>query len=469
MPDVRRLRAEAAAPCVFGGFMAENDIMSALTRPVSEALRGMGRAKLADMYERCFRNTWDTTLTRDENGVFLITGDIPAMWLRDSSAQVWHYLPHAAEYPELRETICGLIRRQFACVLRDPYANAHNASQNGKRFSEDSTNQSPEIMDWLWERKYEIDSLCYPVRLCYEYWQRTGDTGFCDANFIPALTAIVDTFQREQRHAEQSDYYFVRTDCPPSDTLPCNGRGTAVAWTGMTWSGFRPSDDACQYGYLIPSNLFAASELKHLARLAALAGSPDADGDELDRLVSADPLAQRALRISAEIAQGVRKYGVVEHERFGRMYAYETDGLGNYNLMDDANVPSLLSLPYIGAVRADDELYQNTRRFVLSEYNPYYYAGSALRGVGSPHTPPRYVWPIALCIQGLTSRDPAEIAEIADMLENGDAGTGYMHEGVFVDDPARFTRPWFAWANSLFSEFVEAYCKALSADPHSGK
>lgn len=425
------------------------DIMREIIEPVADKLKGKGREKLADMFDKCFRNTWETTLKRFDDGeVFLITGDIPAMWLRDSSAQVWHYLPYAAKYPIIGETICGLIKRQLACVALDPYANAFNSEPNAKRFSEDRTNQSPEIMNWIWERKYEIDSLCYPIRLAYAYWQATGDTSWCGEAFRKVAENIVKVWTSEQNHFSDSQYFFERDDCPPSDTLPNHGRGTDVGYTGMTWSGFRPSDDACQFGYLIPSNMFAAHELGHLHEIVH-ALTPDA---ELERTI---------LKLGADISDGIAKYGKVRHEVFGDMYAYETDGRGNYNLMDDANVPSLLSMSYLGCLSADDPLYQNTRRFILSDYNPYYYSGKALRGVGSPHTPKNYVWPISLCIQGLTATDPAEIARIANMLQNTDADTGFMHEGIYVNDPQKFTRPWFAWANSIFSEFIEKYAAML--------
>ena len=226
-----------------------------------------------------------------------------------------------------------------------------------------------------------------------------------------------------------------------ADTLTHDGRGEPVAVTGMTWSGFRPSDDACVYGYLIPSNMFAVVTLGYTA--------------EIMRTVFGDEaLALRAEKLAAEIRAGIEKYGVVEHPQFGRMYAYETDGMGHYTFMDDANVPSLMSIPYLGYCSADDETYKNTRAYVLSKENPYYYEGTAAKGIGSPHTPENYIWHIALSMQGLTSTSVDECKELLHMLTTCDADTGFMHEGFHKDDPAQFTRPWFAWSNSLFSEFV---------------
>ena len=122
--------------------------------------------------------------------------------------------------------------------------------------------------------------------------------------------------------------------------------------------------------------------------------------------------------------------------------------------MDDPNVPSLLALPYLGICEPADEIYLNTRRFILSESNPWYFKGSAAQGVGSPHTPDNYIWPIGLIIQGMTAEDPEERMPLLHTLVATDAGTFSMHESFDVDDPARFTRPWFAWADSLFAEYV---------------
>ena len=420
-------------------------------RPVCEKLKEKGYEKAAEMFRRCFASTWETTLQRDERGVFLITGDIPAMWLRDSSAQVYHYLPWASQVPEApwasqvpeaEEAICSLLRRQFDCIVLDPYANAFNREANERHGYRDRTSWSDAQRPMIWERKYEVDSLCYPIRLAYAFWQKTGNTAWCSETFRKAARLILKVWRTEQRHAEESPYFFERLNCPPSDTLPFGGKGTPVAFTGMTWSGFRPSDDACEYGYLIPSNFFAAESLRRLTQIA-------------QQLLDDTALAAQAAMLRGEILSGLEKYAVVRHPVWGEVYAYETDGLGHHLLMDDANVPSLLSLPYLGCVRADDPVYRNTRRMLLSAENPYYYEGKCCRGIGSPHTPKDHVWPISLCVQGLTSDDPEEIRALFDMLVNMDGGTFLMHEGVHKDDASVFTRPWFAWANSIFCEFAE--------------
>ena len=425
------------------------DLMTKLSEKNYQILMERGMQKLAAMYRECFRSTWDTTLQRADDGtVFLITGDIPAMWLRDSSAQVYHYLPFAKEEHLVEEAVCKLIQRQFAYINLDAYANAFNKEANARGHGRDSSSWTEEQRVWVWERKYEIDSLCYPIRLAYAFWKETGNTEWCNAEFIKASHRIVEVWQTEQHHLEKSDYFFERANCRPKDTLTHQGKGEPVTYTGMTWSGFRPSDDACKYGYLIPANFFAVRSLEQLQEMIhALA--PDA------------VLEGRITQLHNEINEGIQKHAVVHHDVYGDVYAYEVDGFGNYHLMDDANVPSLLSLPYLGCINAEDPIYQNTRRMLLSSVNPFYFEGSAAKGIGSPHTPERYVWPISLCIQGLTSSCREEILDLLDTLQKIDADTNLMHEGVCVDDPCQFTRPWFAWANSIFAEFVEHAMKYL--------
>lgn len=405
---------------------------------LDEACARPGREGLKDTFRRCFVNTVDTTVQCLEDGsIFVITGDIEAMWLRDSSAQVAHYLPFLKEQPELKQMVRDLIAKQFFYIDIDTYANAFNVEANGCCWAKDET----ESNDWEWERKYEIDSLCYPIKLLYDYYKITGDDKIFTPQIRGSIGRILDTFETEQHHEERSSYRFSRTDCPPTDTLERDGRGTPVGDTGMIWCGFRPSDDACAYGFHIPSNLFAIRVLELVEELAG-------------EIWSDQKLAARAKRIREEVCEGVKRYGIVECGGIGTIYAYEVDGLGNAVLMDDANVPSLLSLPWLGCLDAEDALYQRTRSFVLSSRNPYYYEGKAAKGIGSPHTPEEYIWPIALSMQGLTSVDGGEREELLTTLLHTDGGTGYMHEGFDCNDPGKFTRDWFAWSNSLFALFV---------------
>lgn len=400
--------------------------------------------RLQKIFYDCFYSTLNTTTKMLEDGTsFVFTGDIPAMWLRDSSAQMGHYIPFAANDRILQEAIEGLIRRQIMYIKIDPYANAFNETANGHGFKGDITEGNP----WVWERKYEIDSLCYPIVLAYKYWKSTKRTEIFDSNFKEAVELIIHVWTVEQNHESASPYTFMREDCPASDTLPRQGKGALVKETGLTWSGFRPSDDACQYGYLIPANMFAVVALRYVKEIAA-----DIWKDET--------LFHKAEALRASIEEGIKNHAFVEHPKYGTIYAYEVDGFGNSVSMDDANVPSLLSMPYLGYISKDDPIYQNTRDFVLSEANPYYCKGKYACGVGSPHTPKNYVWPIALTMQGLTADSQEEIDHMIEMLLSIDGGTGFMHESVNPDEPNIFTRDWFAWANSLFAELIiERYGK----------
>lgn len=403
---------------------------------VAEKLKS--RPKLAWMFKQCFPNTLETTIELQEDGTtYVFTGDIPALWLRDSVAQVRHYLPFTKEDAELRRIIEGLLKRQIKYIMIDPYANAFNKEPNGKCWHKDIT----ETNDWIWERKYEIDSLCYPLQLAYLYWKAADVTSHFDSDFKMAANRIIHLWRTEQRH-ETSPYSFLRIrDGRENGQLYNHGRGMPVNYTGMTWSGFRPSDDSCIFGYLIPSNMFAVVVLGYLTEIAKAIYR---DGE----------MEAEANKLRDEIDFGIKNYGIYNHPKYGRIYAYETDGFGNYNLMDDANVPSLLSIPYLGYAAPEDPVYINTRNFVLSSDNPYYREGKFAKGIGSPHTKIGGVWHIGMIMQALTSTKDEEIKGIISMLENTDAETGFMHEAFDPDCPGKFTRPWFAWANSLFGELI---------------
>ncbi|WP_206317602.1 glycoside hydrolase family 125 protein [Streptomyces composti] len=409
-------------------------VLDDIAAEVSSRLGGELPA-VAAMFRGTFRNTLATTVRPAPDGtVYVITGDIPAMWLRDSTAQVRPYLLPAAEHAGFADLLVGVSRRQFAQVAHDPYANAFNETPSGACFSPgDGTGADPLV----WERKYELDSLCYPVLLAHQIVQATGRTDHLDASFTAAAGAILDTWDIERDHDRRSSYRFLR----PGESLARRGQGTPTAPTGLIWSGFRPSDDRCERHYLVPANAMAAVAAGHLADLLESVGVAD--------------LAVRARAYATELPTAIAAHGVSAHPEHGPVYVYETDGLGRHVLMDDANIPSLLSLPYLGWCSVTDPLYRATRRFVLSSGNPYYYTGSAACGIGSPHLGgDRYIWHLSLAMQGLTAADPHERAAALETLARTDGGTGLMHEGFHADDPGDFTRPWFAWANSLFAELA---------------
>lgn len=397
--------------------------------------------EMTEQFKVCYTNTLENTVVKNEDGtVHVITGDIPAMWLRDSTAQVRPYLYMADRDEEICDMIAGLVQRQFFYLSIDIYANAFNNEASGACWEKDDPSQSP----WVWERKYELDSLCYPIQLAYLLWKNTGCTKHLDENFLVGVRNILKLFKKEQNHETDSEYRFIRTGSFFTDTLSRDGKGALTRpGTGLIWSGFRPSDDACTYGYLIPSNMFAVVVLGYVEEIAQAVF-----GDAV--------LAKEAAELKENVHEAIETYGRTKTEEFGMVYAYETDGYGMYNLMDDANVPSLLSMSYLG-YPADKETAENTRRMLLSEANPYYFKGSEARGIGSPHTPSGYIWPIALSMQGLTADSREEKSEILHTLVKTTGGKGMMHEGFHVDNPARYTREWFSWANAMYCELFLDY------------
>ena len=399
-------------------------------------------SKIAVMFEKCISNTLQTTIKIKENDtVFVITGDIPAMWLRDSACQLRPFLLFAKEEPELVELVCGLIKKQMQCILLDPYANAFNENGDGQCWDHDKTDMKPE----LWERKYEIDSLCYPVQLSYLLWKNTGCTEQFTGEWLEAAKAVIRVFRTEQDHENASPYTFERENCSFTDTLSRDGKGALVkSNVGLIWSGFRPSDDACVYGYLIPSNMLASVILGNIAEIAR-------------EIYHDEKLAEEADAFSKEVRSAIETLAILPAQKT-EYYAYEVDGFGQYLVMDDANLPSLLAMPYYGYCDNKNERYQNTRKVILSDQNPYYFSGECAEGIGSPHTYTRFIWPMALAMQGLTSDSKEEKLKMLEMIADCDAETNLVHESFHVDHPEEFTRPWFSWANSVFCELVLDYC-----------
>jgi len=404
----------------------------------------IGDPALATIFENCFPNTLDTTVFtgtfEGKPDSYVVTGDIDAMWLRDSSAQVWPYLPLAKEDARLRELLEGLIRRQARMILLDPYANAFMRDVNDAPLSwavHDKTEHHPGVG----ERKWEVDSLCYPIRLAHGYWKQTGDTKPFDATWKEAAWTVVRTFRAQQRKEGPGPYSFERESAVPYDTVPLSGFGNPARPVGMIFSMFRPSDDACIYPLFVPANLFAVVTLHRVSELAT-------------KVLDDAKLAAEASDLAGEVEQALAQYGKTHNGDKGEIWAYEVDGYGNALKMDDANAPGLLSLPYLECCKTDDPLYKRTRAFVLSESNPYFFKGTAADGTGGPHIGLNMIWPMGITLRALTSTDDGEIRQCLRWLRDTTAATGFMHESFEKDNPANFTRSWFAWANTLFGELV---------------
>lgn len=399
--------------------------------------------ELGWLFNNCLPNTLDTTVsftvTNGKPDTYVITGDIDAMWLRDSSAQVWPYLAFMKEDKKLQQLIAGVINRQTHYVLKDSYANAfyHNLDQKSEWASDHTT-----MLPGVHERKWEIDSLCYPMRLAYNYWKTTGDVTPFEEEWKKSIHQILKTFKEQQRKTDLGPYRFQRDTPKPTDSLPMAGYGFPVKPVGLICSMFRPSDDATVFPFLIPSNLFAVVSLKQVAEMVTSIHKDTSFAAELTALAK-------------EVEQAIQEYAIVDHKIYGKMYAFEVDGFGNVNLMDDANIPSLLSLPYLNAVDVKDEIYQNTRKFALSEHNPYFYKGTDTEGIGGPHVEQQdMIWPLSIISRGLTSTSEEEIKQCISALKRSHAGTGFMHESFKKDHPEIFTRAWFAWTNTIFGEFL---------------
>ena len=399
---------------------------------------------LATIFENCLPNTLDTTVFpgvfEGRPDTYIVTGDIDAMWLRDSSAQVWPYVSLASEEPGLRQLLEGVIRRQARMILLDPYANAFMRDPSATPLSwavNDLTEHHPGVA----ERKWEVDSLCYPLRLAHGYWRATGDVSPFDSTFKEAAWTIVRTFRAQQRKLDPGPYSFQRQSPVPSDSVPLGGFGNPALPVGLIFSMFRPSDDACIYSLLVPANMFAVVCLQKLADLA--------------RHVLDDPkLAAESASLAGEVDRAVQQYGKTQHAGFGEIWAYEVDGYGNALMIDDADAPGLVTLSYLESCTPFDPLYRRTRRFALSDSNPYFCHGKAAAGVGSPHEGINTIWPMSITYRALTATDDDEIRQCLRWLRDTTAGTGFMHESFKKDDASSFTRPWFAWANTLFGELI---------------
>jgi hypothetical protein len=372
-------------------------------------------AALQQMYRAALLNTSRQATIAPDGTAYIKTGDIPAEWLRDASAQVRPYLFFAKSDPEVANLLRGIIARMGKYLQIDPYANAFTLDYR------------------VWEQKFELDSLAYPITLAWTYWKVTGDASIFTPDFSLGLDKDLETMEREQDHARNSKYSHKE--------MPLDGKGNPVKYTGMIWSGFRPSDDACKYNFLIPSEMMAVVALGELQEI---------ERDVYHNLIK----AQRAGSLRDEVQTGIQTYGTVFTPNYGYVYAYEVDGLGNAILMDDANIPSLLSAPYIGYTKSTSFLYQNTRKFLLSKDNPTYYTGRIAHGIGSPHTSDGFVWPLALIMEGMTASTELEKQEVLGELLASDPGDHLLHESFNPNDPTKFSRVDFGWPNALFSEYV---------------
>jgi meiotically up-regulated gene 157 (Mug157) protein len=373
-------------------------------------------AKLDRLYLTAFDETIQRHALKQRDGTtYVSTGDIDSEWLRDASATVRPYIGLSQRDGDVQTTLRGVVARQAKYILIDPYANAFSRTYG------------------VVERKFEVDSLLYPIWFAYDYYRQTGDRSIFTPEVRRAFGRVLTTLRDEQHHPKRSHYTHPQ--------LANGGHGSPVRYTGMVWTGFRPSDDPVRYHFNVPVNMFATVVMKDLTNVARDVWRDDA-------------MARNAWGLSVEIQRGIEQFGTLTLKPFGRIYAYEVDGLGHANVMDDANVPSLLSIPYFGYLPKTNSLYLATRRFALSDRNPYYFRGKYAQGIGSPHTPHGYIWPLALCVQALTATDDREVDRVFSWIAVSDTGDHRLHESFNADWPETFTREDFAWPNALYAELV---------------
>ena len=427
-------------------------VSSAVESQIQEMTGKMADRKLARIFENCFPHTLDTTINdsaesirqAQDKGGFVTTGNIPAMWLRDSTNQMLPYLGLVNTDDKLKGLFKRVISKQAECVNRDPYANAFNKDPDDATRWDANDPARPGV----YEQKWELDSLGNFLRLSLDYHEETGDTSIFDEDWQKAADSVLKTFRTEQRKRgwRVTPYEHNRKTTWPPDQILHEGKGALSLPLGFIYSAFRPSDDACKYPFLIPSNMLVAVQLDRLS------------GVYQDVLANPEK-ADKCKNLSKEIRTAIETHGKAYKPGFGEIYAYEVDGRGNQLFIDDANAPSLLSIPEFGYCDSNDEIYQNTRKFVLSKANPYYFEGEAAHGIGSFHTTnsvakTEKIWPMSLIMQARTSNDPEEIKHCLEMLKNTDADKHYMHESFNKDDPKDFTRAWFAWANAQFALLI---------------
>ena len=417
-------------------------VSTAVENTIKKVKKSIADPELAWIFENCFPNTLDTTVNHyQKHGkpyTYVITGDIDAMWLRDSSAQVFPYLSLAKEDEKLKNLLKGVINKQIEFVLLDPYANAfYDDNQKVSEWKNDYTEMKPSVH----ERKWEVDSLCYVMRLSYHYWKTTGDASIFDEDWKNAMLLILKTFREQQRKENNGSYKFQRGNGNPLDTQFGGGYGNPTHKNGLIHSMFRPSDDATFYPYLVSSNMFAVVSLRQISEI-------------FKTIFSSLNIDNQFIELANEVDEAIKNYAIFDRKEFGKIYALEIDGFGNALFMDDANVPNLLSIPYLGYTSYHDEIYKNTRKFSLSKSNPWFNEGKFAKGIGGPHVGENKIWPLGLIMQALTTDDDEEIFYCLKTLKNTHAGTGFIHESFDVNNPKDFSRSWFAWANTLFGELI---------------
>ncbi|RKU49477.1 hypothetical protein DL546_008015 [Coniochaeta pulveracea] len=440
-----------------------------------------------DLY-RLFQNTYPNTLdtaikwrghaanNTAEELTFIITGDINAMWLRDSANQLQSYLPLLKAEKDwngmdgLGSLYRGVINLQARYILTSPYCNSFQPPKESgippatNDAAANDVVEPPYDQAKVFECKYELDSLASFLQISSDYYEATGDGAFFGRfQWASAIQAIMNVARAMQTPTYgddgmvlQSPYMFTRQTTRATETFTNDGLGNPVVnGTGLIRSGFRPSDDATIFQLFVPSNMMFVSYLSACAAIMKELGAS-----------ASESLASEMEALAGDVKSGIEQYGVValaptpdhSHSEAGTIYAYEIDGFGSVNIMDDANIPSLLSAPLLGYLDRSEEVYQRTRKRILDYHtvsgNPYFMRGPVINAVGGPHAGPGMAWPMASIVRIMTSDDDGEILQSLRELVGSTDGLGLMHESVNTFDAGKWTRQWFSWANGLFGQMI---------------
>ncbi|KAL5606764.1 uncharacterized protein BROUX77_003957 [Berkeleyomyces rouxiae] len=424
----------------------------------------MADPDLFRLFENTFPSTIDTCIkwmgvaddNTDEELAFIITGDIDAMWLRDSANQLQVYRDLIkSRDDELAALFRGAINMQARYIMKAPYCNAFQAPPESGipvGFGGGGSTVYPAFdRSLVFTCNFELDSFGAFLQLSQDYLQATGDVEFFGKfHWLGAVETIMKTAKDMTASTYDEDgkprplpYKFNSQTTTMTGTLNNIGTGNPVAYTGMVRSPFRPSDDTAVFEFLVPSNMMFARYLEAAANITNhLSSAPGTLAAEIETMAH-------------NIREAISKNAVIEGPgNTGPMYAFEVDGFGGRNLMDDANIPSLLSAPFLGYLDADDAVYQNTRKFVLSKQNPWYCEGPVINAIGGPHIKPGAAWPMSSTVQIMTSNNETEIEKALIELLASTAGIGLIHESVKSDSVKAYTRPWFSWANGLFGQTI---------------
>lgn len=412
---------------------------------------------LARIFENAFPNTLDTTVrwhvdrtqkhskhTHYQNGQwegaqsFIVTGDIHAEWLRDSTNQLAQYQPLAKKDKRISSLILGAINTQSEYVIAAPYCNAfqppppsgESAAMNGQ----DDTVHPVYEPTRVFECKYELDSLAHFLKMGTEFHKNTNSKAFLTPRWYKAIDTVLEVLDQQAKPTFNSttgkylgnEYTFRRTTKLGTETLSLSGLGNPLGpGTGLIRSAFRPSDDATILGFFIPANAMMAVELKRTAEIMKAAGKEE--------------LAANLQKRGESIEKGIWEYGVINHKKYGEVFAFEVDGYGSSIIMDDANLPSLLALPMMGFLERNNKVYQNTRRMILERAgNPYYIEGRGFSGIGGPHIGLLHAWPMSRLVQAMTSDNDDEIMKAINDVRDT-CKLGLVHEGVNVWRNADYT------------------------------